>query len=78
MYISNKTIQTIKIFIHTGIKQPIQKIKTKGDQHMKSIVPSMFEKSNPWMYCNYARMNPEKKDVSNAGKTAHIKGNIRL
>lgn len=28
---------------------------------MKSIVPSMFEKSNPWMYCNYARMNPEEE-----------------
>lgn len=39
------------------------------------LVPSMHEKSNPFLYCNYARMNPEdercmkcKNDCIHKGK----------
>ena len=25
------------------------------------LVPDLYNRENPWMYCNYARMNPQEE-----------------
>ena len=46
------------------------------------LVPDLYNRENPWMYCNYARMNPQeerclmcKNDCNHKGKHTILEKN---